>query len=74
MATRAPAPKLEHFDMSPERGFLPDTDPCRLLPAAFAPWEELAAELPKRLLTGTLRRAVGALPELDPRALRDERE
>jgi indoleamine 2,3-dioxygenase len=74
VAARAEAPKLEHFDMSPERGFLPDTDPCRRLPAAFAPWEELASELPKRLLTGTLRRAVGALPELDPSALRGEGE
>ncbi|HBZ71668.1 MAG TPA: hypothetical protein DEP35_18855 [Deltaproteobacteria bacterium] len=60
--------------MSPERGFLPQGDPCRELPAAFAPWEELAAELPKRLLTGTLRRAARALPLLDPAPLGSEGE
>ncbi|HME69412.1 MAG TPA: hypothetical protein VKM54_06035 [Myxococcota bacterium] len=73
-AARGEEIKLERFGMSPERGFLPDVDPCRRLPAAFAAWEELASELPKRLLTGTLRRAVRALPQLDPAALHAEGE
>ncbi len=73
-AARGDEIKLERFGMTPERGFLPDADPCRRLPAAFAPWEELASELPKRLLTGTLRRAVRSLPQLDPAALHAEGE
>ena len=40
------------FDMSPERGFLPEADPASVLPSELAPWQELAAELPKRLLAG----------------------
>ncbi|HYB13045.1 MAG TPA: hypothetical protein VEG67_06215, partial [Myxococcota bacterium] len=64
--------KLEGFGMSPQRGFLPEPDPCRRLPAAFGAWEELASELPKRLLTGTLRRVVRGLPELDLATLEGE--
>jgi indoleamine 2,3-dioxygenase len=66
--------KLERFGMSPERGFLPDLDPRPSLPAPFVAWQECAAELPKRLLTRTLRRAVRALPAFDPSELRDEGE
>jgi indoleamine 2,3-dioxygenase len=73
-AARGEGAKLEHFGMSPERGFLPEVDPCGPLPKTFAPWEELASELPKRLLTGSLRRAVGSLPLLDPAALHEEGE
>ena len=61
--------ELKRFGLSRERGYLPEADPCRVLPPAFSAWEELAAELPKRLLTGTLRRAVRTLPVLEPAGL-----
>jgi len=66
--------ELKRFEVSPERGFLPEPDPLGALPAAFAPWEEIARELPKLLLAGRTRRALDALPPLDPAALPGERE
>jgi indoleamine 2,3-dioxygenase len=55
--------------LDPDRGFLPKTDPLSRLPAAFDPWEEVAAELPKLLAAGSLRRRAEALPLLDPSPL-----
>lgn len=52
------------FEISPERGFLPDPDPAVTLPEAFAAWDALARDLPKLLLAGRLRAAVEALPPL----------
>jgi hypothetical protein len=52
------------FDMSPERGFLPASDPTPSRPAEFAPWQELGAELSKRLLAGRVASAVDHLPRL----------
>ena len=60
---------LKAFDLCPERGFLPGEDPLASLPAAFAPWQELADELPRLLPTGRLRRLVAELPVLDPAPL-----
>ncbi len=65
---------LKAFDVSPERGFLPEPDPVRDLPAALAPWQELAAELPKRLLAGRVGTAVEALPLLPAEAAETERD
>lgn len=65
---------LKAFDVSPERGFLPDPDPTADLPAALAPWQELASELPKRLLAGRLGAAVESLPLLPAEAAETERE
>ncbi|HVH13272.1 MAG TPA: hypothetical protein VM759_09485 [Longimicrobium sp.] len=62
---------LAAFDVHPVRGFLPETDPARRLPDAFAPWEELAGELDKHLIAGTARRAIHALPQLDPSSIDD---
>ena len=64
----------ERFEVDPERGFLPARDPLGRLPAAFAAWDELGAELPKLLGASALRAAVGSMPELDPAALRDKVE
>src|SRR5688572_7742386 len=57
--------ELSKFDMSSARGFLPEADPLRRLPPAYSPWEDLAGELPKLLMTTHLRKAVERLPGLD---------
>ena len=62
--------RIESFDVSPDRGFLPQRDPLLALPAAFDPWEEIAAELPKLLVSDRLRRTVDRLDPLDPASLR----
>lgn len=69
--TRTPA-NLTAFDVSPERGFLPDPDPSIALPDGFAPWEEVARDLPKLLLAGRIRETIEALPSLSVDALREE--
>jgi indoleamine 2,3-dioxygenase len=67
---------LKRFDVHPERGFLPEQDPVRALPAQLSLWQELASELPKRLAAQRVRDAVRTLPRFDLGALRspaDER-
>ncbi len=61
--------ELAQFDIDPERGFLPAQDPLRELPSLYGAWEELAHDLPRLLLAGRLRRAVDAMPLLDPAGL-----
>ncbi len=63
------AAALVPFDISVERGFLPPLDPLTSLPPAFGPWEALAEQLPKLLMTSQLRRIVGAMPMVDPSPL-----
>jgi indoleamine 2,3-dioxygenase len=66
--SNAPAPSLdrtEAFDVSPARGFLPPQDPLRRLPSAYEAWEQLAADLPKLLVSDKLRRMVDRLPGVD---------
>src|SRR5262249_15375522 len=63
---------LKAFDLSPERGVLPDPDPCRALPAQLARWDALAADLAKLLAAGRVRAALRALPVLDPAGLSGE--
>ena len=53
---------------------LPSRDPLHVLPGAFAEWEALAAELPKLLAAGRVRRAIEGLPTRDVGVLHDERE
>ena len=65
MATSPEPLDLTGFGASPERGFLPAEDPCVELPLRYGALQELAAELPKRLLAGQLRSAVEGLPILD---------
>jgi indoleamine 2,3-dioxygenase len=65
---------LEVHDVHPERGFLPSADPITALPAAFSAWEELAAELPKLLGAGRVRRAVADLPPLSGEELSGQAE
>ncbi len=65
---------LKKFDVSLERGFLPDTDPLRRLPSAFDAWEEVALNLPKLLMGSDLRGIVQRLPEFPVEKIADERE
>lgn len=66
--------ELKRYEIHPERGFLPDPDPLLELPGAFGAWEELGRELPKLVLAGRARRAIDALPTIDPAALLGECE
>ena len=52
------------------RGFLPESDPLAKLPAAFAVWEQAAAELPKWLLAKHIRRGLEKLPVFPVEQLR----
>jgi indoleamine 2,3-dioxygenase len=56
---------LADFGIDPVRGFLPATDPLRRLPASFAAWDDLGADLPALLLAGQARRWIERLPLLD---------
>jgi indoleamine 2,3-dioxygenase len=74
-ATRTAAGKdLEQYGVSAERGFLPEPDPAIDLPAACAPWQALASELPKLLVARRARAAIGRLPLLGLDALRSPSE
>lgn len=53
---------LSAHQVDRERGFLPGTEPLKSLPSAFAVWEQVAAELPKLLMTDLLRRELEDLP------------
>ncbi len=59
--------RLADFEVSPERGFLPEVDPLAAppdhAPAGVRRMATLRAALPKRLLTGTVRPAIEALPD-----------
>ena len=56
---------MNEFQIDPERGFLPPTDPLAHLPPYFAPWEEVGRSLPKLLTANKLRTSVKDLPLLD---------
>ena len=74
MAANAANGDLKRFDVNPERGFLPEHDPERALPAPLALWQELASELPKRLAAHRVRTAVRSLPRFELAALRSPAE
>ncbi len=75
MSTRRPYSRqhtsldFDTFHVDPQRGFLPTPDPLRRLPAAFAPWEDIAHDLPKLLVAGTIRSELDQLPMLKVSAL-----
>jgi len=66
--------RFDEFGIHPERGFLPVPDPLELLPEDFSPWDKVARELPKLLITGKVRSHLMELPILDAAALRDRGE
>lgn len=61
---------MEESSLNLARGFLPTQDPCKLLPDEFAVWEALAAELPKLLVAGQVRKQIDAMPLLPVDGLR----
>jgi len=71
--TKSASTKLDEFEVHPERGFLPSSDPLDRLSAHFAPWENMAGDLPKFLVTGKVRAFLKELPLLDAAKLRNER-
>jgi indoleamine 2,3-dioxygenase len=57
--------------LAPGRGFLPQIDPLTVLPPRFAVWEDVAAQLPKLLVSGKARSFIERMPLLDSTALAD---
>lgn len=67
--------RLEEYEVHPERGFLPAEDPLPYLEDPYyAPWEQIAADLPKLLVARTLRSVVEGMPRLTTERLQTERE
>ena len=59
-----------NFELYPGRGFLPEQDPLQKLPAAFDPWEEVASQLPKLLVTTKARQVIEAMKLPDFKTLK----
>jgi indoleamine 2,3-dioxygenase len=58
-------PRLEDYDISPKTGFLPEELPLeRLEDPYYAPWEQIAQNLPALILTRNIRAMVDKLPLL----------
>ena len=66
--------RLDKYDVHPNGGFLPSPDPLKRLPREFAPWETMAHDLPKLLVTGKVRTFLKELPLLNAAKLKDDRE
>jgi indoleamine 2,3-dioxygenase len=67
--------QLDAYEVSPERGFLPAEDPLPYLEDPYyAPWEQIAGELPKLLVARRLRQVVKATPRLTTERLQTDRE
>lgn len=67
--------RLEDYEVHPERGFLPAEDPLLYLEDPhYAPWEQIAADLPKLLVARRLRPVVDGMPRLTTERLQTERE
>ncbi|MCX7993635.1 MAG: indoleamine 2,3-dioxygenase [Fimbriimonadales bacterium] len=67
--------RLEDYAVHPERGFLPVEDPLPYLEDPYyAPWEQIAADLPKLLVAQKVRQVVDAMPRLTVDRLQTERE
>lgn len=65
---------LGSFDVSIDRGFLPEHDPLRSLPRDYHAWDDVAADLPKLLMTDQLRSTVDAMPKVDSLLLQGKAE
>jgi indoleamine 2,3-dioxygenase len=65
--------ELENYEISAERGFLPMEDPLLSLPDYYTPWESAGHELPKRLMSGSVRPWLSSLPILDTEGLTDRK-
>jgi len=67
--------RLEDYEVHPERGFLPAEDPLPYLEDPYyAPWEQVAGELPKLLVARRVRQVIESLPRLSVERLHTDRE
>lgn len=66
--------RLRDYGIDADKGFLPASDPLDRLPNDFSPWEEIGRELPKLLMSGSVRSFIEAVPLLDAMRLHDDRE
>lgn len=57
---------LTSYEISAERGFLPEEDPLPHLPEALSAWDEYAYDLPKLLVSDRVRKFLREMPLLDP--------
>ncbi|KAJ5596027.1 hypothetical protein VI817_004641 [Penicillium citrinum] len=72
---QSPEINLEDYAISPDHGFLPGGLPLQQLPSSYyAPWENLAAQLPSLIQTGQIRPLVENLPVLKTSLLESEPE
>lgn len=62
---------LKYYDVDPENGFIPGEDPLLQLPEYFAPWENVAKQIPSILGLGQcqIRDVLLSLPLLDVKSL-----
>lgn len=68
-------PRLEDYGVSPKTGFLPEEPPLERLPDPYyAPWENIAADLPSLIMTKRLRFLVDKIPLLTTEKLKTEAE
>ncbi|KAF5858777.1 hypothetical protein ETB97_003779 [Aspergillus alliaceus] len=66
---------LEHYDISPESGFLPSRPPLEQLPDPYyGPWEATIVALPRFISDGSLRQRVHEMPVLSTELLLTEAE
>jgi indoleamine 2,3-dioxygenase len=66
--------RLQSGIISKEYGFLPDQEPLERLPRAFDAWENIAAALPKLLVSDYLREMLAELPPFSVELLASDRE
>ncbi|MEL7342250.1 MAG: hypothetical protein AAGM67_17340, partial [Bacteroidota bacterium] len=66
------SPFLTTFQVDPQRGFLPASDPMTELGEGFEAWESLAKSLPELLKEGSVGEAVGSLPEFPISKLKED--
>jgi indoleamine 2,3-dioxygenase len=65
---------LDEFELDAQRGLLPLPDPLERLPLDFEPWEDIAQDLPKLLVSRQIRPVLERLPVLLPTTLREDRQ
>jgi indoleamine 2,3-dioxygenase len=62
------------MQLDSQRGFLPITDPLKKLPNKFSAWEEIAAQLPKLLVSNQVKQHLATLPEFPYQQLKTPAE
>lgn len=63
--TKSITQTLESYQVDPQRGFLPTSDPLIHLPNAYASWDELAINLTAYINAGCVREKINGLPLIE---------